>query len=192
MSGDDVAGDYAALASLYSAWTHGASDRYALVTGGTVHATDYTFAAARRAVLDRPDGMAHALVVALQPLGGWRHPRFVVEVYRRSGNRGNRGNRQSSSVLPVSTEMTDPLARAFLLAESLSGDVGAPDELQAPYLLLKDGAVLGRYKRVTQARQAVDAAMPPLAPVVFTSLRLGNAGPWSVMVLQALVERLPM
>jgi hypothetical protein len=56
-------------------------------------------------------------------------------------------------------------------------------------VLIKDGAALGRFRRVTQARQVVDAALPPLAPVVFTSLRLGWIAPFTIMVLQALVER---
>ena len=59
----------------------------------------------------------------------------------------------------------------------------------APYVLIKDGAVRGRFRRVTQARQAVDAAPPPLAPVLFTSLRRGGIAPLTIMVLQALVER---
>ena len=56
-------------------------------------------------------------------------------------------------------------------------------------MLIKDGAVLGRFRCVTQARQVVDAALPPLAPVIFASLRLGWIAPLTIMVLQALVEK---
>jgi hypothetical protein len=86
-------------------------------------------------------------------------------------------------------EAQDPLARDFLLAEQLRRDNPTPEDLSRPYVLIKDGAVLGRFRRVTQARQVVDAALPPLAPVLFTSLRLGWIAPFTVMVLQALVEK---
>jgi hypothetical protein len=174
VSGEEIAANYAALASLYGAWGRGKADCYALVADGAVQEMYSTLSDARRAVLALPAVTAHALVVVLQPLGGWRHPRFVVEAYWRP-----------DSALPASSAPPDPLTRDFLLAERLSADTAPGD---APYLLIKDGAVLGRYRRVTQARQAVDAAQPPLAPVVFTSLRPGHAGPFTFLVLQALVE----
>lgn len=180
-SGGDITDDYAALALLYGEWAQGGPDRYALVAGGTVQSVVPALSEARRAVVALPDALTHALVVALQPLGGWRHPRFVIEAYRRDGH--------TAFTPPVSG---DPLTRDFLLAESLVGGASQRDDLAAPYLLIKDGAVLGRYRRVTQARQVVDAALPPLAPVVFTSLRLGRSALFTVLVLQALVERLPV
>jgi hypothetical protein len=75
------------------------------------------------------------------------------------------------------------------VAERLRRDNPTPEDLATPYVLIKDGAVLGRFRRVTQARQAVDAALPPLAPVLFTSLRLGRIAPFTIMVLQVLDER---
>ncbi len=176
MSADEIAADYAALASLYGVWGQGESDRYALVADGSVREIYPALSDARRAVLALPAATAHALVMTLQPLGGWRHPRFVVEAYRRH-----------DSVVSTSSAPADPLAHDFLLAERLSADAALDD---TPYLLIKDGTVLGRYRRVTQARQAVDAAQPPLAPVVFTSLRPGHAGPFTFLVLQALIEKI--
>jgi len=80
------------------------------------------------------------------------------------------------------------LLRDILAAEGLRPDGDAPDDLREPYLLIKDGALLGRYTRVTRVRQRVDAAMPPLAPVLFTSLRPARYGPFDFIVLQSLID----
>lgn len=221
--GDEVSRNYAALEPLYAEWARGEPGRLALVAGGALHGYYPTPAAAREAVQTLPETVGHALVATLWPLDGWRHPRFVVESYRRPG-----------LAPPAGIEGTDPLTRDFLLAERLrheaidagaspratnGGDPagtihgGDPPSVAhfgepagairgdepagatiagspaAPYLLIKNGAVLARFRRVAQVRQAVDAAMPPLAPVLFTSLRPGRAGPFEVMVLQALTDR---
>jgi hypothetical protein len=175
---DEYAANYAALASLYGEWAQGKPARFALVAGGTVQGSYRTLAAARSGVQALPQGLSHALVVALWPLDGWRHPRLAVDSHRRLG-----------SAPPVATEARDTLARDFLVAEQLRRDDPTAEDLSAPYVLIKDGAVLGHFQRVTQARQAVDAALPPLAPVLFASLRLGWIAPFTLMVLQALVER---
>jgi hypothetical protein len=175
---DEYAANYAALASLYGEWAQGKPARFALVAGGAVQGLYRTLAEARSGVPALPQGLSHALVAALWPLDGWRHPRLAVDSHRRLG-----------SAPPVTTEARDPLARDFLVAEQLRRDNPTPEDLATPYVLIKDGAVLGRFRRVTQARQAVDAALPPLAPVLFASLRLGWVAPCTIMVLQALVER---
>jgi hypothetical protein len=175
---DEYAANYAALASLYGEWAHGTPARFALVAGGIVHGVYPTLAEARRGVQALPQGLNHALVAALWPLDGWRHPRLAVDSHRRLG-----------SAPPATMEAQDPGARDFLLAEQLRRDSPTPEDLSRPYALIKDGAVLGRFRRVTQARQVVDAALPPLAPVLFTSLRPGWIAPFTIMVLQALVER---
>jgi hypothetical protein len=173
---DDYTRNYAALTPLYGEWARGQPERFALVAAGEVRAIHNSLTAAHGAVRLLPDTVDHALIVALWPLEGWRHPRFVVESLRHPG-----------SPPPTEVATPDPLARDFLVAERLRRDDPTEDEPPEPYLLIKDGALLGRYKRVTQARQAVDAAMPPLAPVVFTSLRLGRIGEFKSMVLQALI-----
>ncbi len=185
----------AAVAALYDQWAQGRPGRYALIAGGGVRATVDGAAAARDAVLALPSAVASALVVALWPQEGWRHPRLVIEAYRRT-------NAPAPAPAPAPAELdrpflSDPLLRGFLLAERLHGTtlsgqgtgIATDSDAQAhPYLLIKDGVVLARYKRVTQARQAVAAALPPLAPVIFTSLRLGSLGPFSLMVQQALLD----
>ncbi len=179
MTSDEDARDYRALQALYGEWTHGEPSRFAVVAGGALHGVYDAQATARGVLSALPAHVARAFVVPLWPLDGWRHPRFVVESYCRPG-----------SPLPAAPQPADPLLRDFLVAEELRRDrerTGAPDGY--PYVLIKDGALLGRYKRVTQARQRVDAAMPPLAPVVFTSLRPARVGLFDLMVLQALVER---
>jgi hypothetical protein len=175
---DEYAANYAALASLYCEWAQGKPAHFALVAGGAVQESYRTLAEARRSVQALPQGLQHALVVALWPLDGWRHPRLAVDSHRRLG-----------SAPPTTTEARDSLARSFLVAERLRRDNPTPEDLSTPYVLIKDGTVLGRFRRVTQARQVVDAALPPLAPVLFTSLRLGWIAPFTIMVLQALVER---
>ena len=177
MAEDEYVANYAALASLYGAWAQGKPARFALVAGGAVQEYYRTLAEARSGVQALPQGLSHALVAALWPLDGWRHPRLAVDSHRRLG-----------SASPVTTETRDPLARDFLVAEQLRRDNPTLQELSAPYVLIKDGAVLGRFRRVTQARQVVDAALPPLAPVLFTSFRPGWITPFTIMVLQALVE----
>ena len=174
----EYAANYAALASLYGTWRQGVSGRYALVAGGAVQGSYRTLAEARSGVQALPQSRGHALVVALWPLDGWRHPSLAVDSYRRPG-----------SAPPATTEAHDPLTRDFLVAEQLRRNNPSPEDLSRPYVLIKDGAVLARFRRVTQARQVVDAALPPLAPVLFTSLRLGGLAPFTIMVLQALVER---
>ena len=175
---DEYAANYAALASLYGEWAQGKPARFALVAGGAVQGSYRTLAEARRGVQALPQSLSHALVAALWPLDGWRHPRLAVDSHRRLG-----------SASPGTTEAQDPLARDFLVAEQLRRDNPTPEDLSAPYALIKDGVVLGRFRRVTQARQVVDAAVPPLAPVLFASLRCGWVAPFTIMVLQALVER---
>jgi len=174
--GED-ARDYMALRALYDRWLVGEPGRYAAVAEGALRGVYDAQAAARGALLALPGHVARAYVVPLWPLDGWRHPRFVVESYRRLG------------VPPPAVDLADdaPL-RDMLVAEGLRRDEPAPDDPREPYLLIKDGALLGRFKRVTQVRQQIDAAMPPLAPVVFTSLRPAHYGPFNLMVLQALVE----
>jgi hypothetical protein len=175
---DEYAANYATLASLYGEWAQGKPARFALVAGGIVLGFYRTLVEARSGVQALPQGLSHALVVALWPLDGWRHPRLAVDSLRRLG-----------SAPPTTMEARDLLARDFLLAEQLRRDNPTPEDLSMPYELIKDGAVLGRFRRVTQARQVVDAALPPLAPVLFTSLRLGWIAPFTIMVLQALVEK---
>jgi hypothetical protein len=177
---DEYAANYAALASLFGEWAQGKSARFALVAGGAVQGLYGTLAEARSGVQALPQGLNHALVVALWPLDGWRHPRLAVDSHRRLG-----------SAPFVTTEAPDPLARDFLVAEQLRRDNPTPEDLSRPYVLIKDGAVLGRFRRVTQARQVVDAALPPLAPVLFASLRLGWIAPFTIMALQALMEGPP-
>jgi hypothetical protein len=175
---DEYAANYAALASLYGEWAQGKPARFALVAGGMVQGVYRALAEARSGVQALPRSLSHALVMALWPLDGWRHPRLAVDSHRRLGG-----------APPATTEARDPLARAFLVAEQLRRDNPTPEDLTAPYVLIKDGAVLGRFRRVTQARQVVDAALPPLAPVLFASLRPGWVAPFTIMVLQALVEK---
>jgi hypothetical protein len=177
---EEYAANYAALASLYAEWALGKPACFALVAGGSVPGVYRTLAEARRGVQALPHSLSHALVVALWPLDGWRHPRLAVDAHRRLG-----------SAPPARMEAQDPLACDFLLAEQLRRDTPTPEDLSTPYMLIKDGAVLGRFRRVTQARQVVDAALPPLAPVLFASLRLGWIAPFTIMVLQALVEGPP-
>jgi len=190
-SGDAL--NVAAVATLYDKWAQGRPGRYALIAGGNVRATIDGAAAARAAVLALPGAIASALVVALWPQEGWRHPRLVIDAYRRT----NAPAPAPTLAKPDSPFLSDPLLRGFLLAERLHGaslveqETGIatnPDRQTYPYLLIKDGVVLTRYKRVTQARQAVAAAMPALAPVIFTSLRLGSLGSFSLMVQQALLD----
>ena len=195
-AGGDVARNYTALAALYVEWARATEPgRLALVTDGVVRDYYATPAAARAAVGVLPDTIGHALVATLWPLDGWRHPRFVVESYLRRGG-----------APPAPSVAADPLTRDFLLAERLryeitdvgnsAGPINAgaststptAGDLDAPYLLIKDSAVLARFRRVAQARQAVDAALPPLPPVLFTSLRQGRMGPFDIMVLQALID----
>lgn len=176
MAADEIGPNYAALAALYEEWMRGELRRLALIAGGVVRGYHDTPAAARDAVRALPGAVTHALVATLWPLDGWRHPRFVVDSYLRA-----------DSPVPAPMQASDPLARDFLLAEQLR-HAATDADMAAPYLLIKDGAVLGRYERVTRARQAVAAAQPPLAPVVFTSLRPGRAGPFSLMTLQALMD----
>jgi len=193
----------AAVAALYDQWTHGRPGRYALIAGGGVRATVDGTTATRDAVLTLPGDLAGALVVALWPQEGWRHPRLVIEAYRRTNAPAPAPVSVPVPVpVPASAEpdspfLSDPTLRGFLLAQRLHGALLAeqgtgtatdPDTQARPYLLIKDGVVLARYKRVTQARQAVAAALPPLAPVIFTSLRLGSLGPFSLMVQQALLD----
>jgi len=180
----------AAVAALYDEWAQGRPGRYALIAEGGVMATIDGATAARDAVLALPGAVASALVVALWPQEGWRHPRLVIDAYRRTDT----PIATSPAVSDVPPLLSDPLLQSFLLAQLLHGEAlaaretGVGSDPQAfPYLLIKDGVVLTRYKRVTQARQAVAAAMPPLAPVIFTSLRLGSLGPFSLMVQQALL-----
>jgi hypothetical protein len=175
---DEYAANYAALASLYGKWAQGKPTHVALVAGGAVQGSYRALAEARSGAQALPHSLSHALVVALWPLDGWRHPRLAVDSHRRLG-----------SAPPATTEARAPLARDFLLAEQLRRDNPTPEDLSTPYVLIKDGAVLGRFRRVTQARQVVDAALPPLAPVIFASLRLGWIAPFTIMVLQALVEK---
>ena len=178
MTSDEDARDYRALQTLYRKWAHGEPSRFAVVAAGALQDVYETQATARGALLTLPQEVVHAFVVPLWPLDGWRHPRFVVESYRRPG-----------SPLPVAPQSDDPLVRDFLVAEELRrGQERSETPETYPYALIKDGALLGRYKRVTQARQRIDAAMPPLAPIVFTSLRPAHVGPFDLMVLQALVE----
>lgn len=202
MAGGGVVEDYAALAELYLRWRRGEQGHYALVAGGVVRETYDSLAGAREAVqvLGAREGIDAALVVALWPLGGWRHPRLVVESYCRADVPVSMpalppdalapatvpSGAPDSSTLPLDTP--DLLARDFLAAEARRRTDPAPDDVERPYLLLKDGAVLARYGRVTSVRSRIDAAHPPLAPVVFTSLRLGQAGPFSIMVLHALLD----
>ena len=181
MAEDEYAANYVALAALHGEWTRGEPGRFALVAGGAVQGFYRTLAEARSGVRALPQSLSHALVVALWPLDGWRHPRLAVDSHRRFG-----------SALPATMEAQDPLARDFLLAEQLRRDTPTPEDLSTPYVLIKDGAALARFRRVTQARQVVDAAMPPLAPVIFASLRPGRIAPFSIMALQALVEGLPV
>ena len=176
---DEYAANYAALVSLYGEWAQGKPARFALVAGGAVQGFYRMLAEARSGVQALPQSLSHALVVALWPRDGWRHPRLAVDSHRRLG-----------SAPPTTMEARDPLARDFLVAEQLRRDNPTPEDLSTPYVLIKDGAVLGRFRRVTQARQVVDAALPPLAPVLFTSLRPGWIAPFTIMVLQALVEKL--
>jgi hypothetical protein len=178
MAEDEYAANYAALASLYGEWAQGRPARFALVAGGIVHGVYPTLAEARSGVQALPQGLNHALVAALWPLDGWRHPRLAVDSHRRIG-----------SAPPTTMEAREALARDFLVAEQLRRDNPTPEDLSTPYVLIKGGAVLGRFRRVSQARQVVDAALPPLAPVLFSSLRLGWITPFTIMVLQALVER---
>ncbi len=193
----------AAVAALYDQWAHGRPGRYALIAGGGVRATVDGTTATRDAVLTLPGDLAGALVVALWPQEGWRHPRLVIEAYRRTNAPAPAPVSVPVPVpVPASAEpdspfLSDPTLRGFLLAQRLHGALLAeqgtgtatdPDTQARPYLLIKDGVVLARYKRVTQARQAVAAALPPLAPVIFTSLRLGSLGPFSLMVQQALLD----
>lgn len=180
VTGDEDARDYMALQALYGRWTEGQPQRFAVVAEGAVRGVHGAPAAARGVLLTLPDHVAHAYVVPLWPLEGWRHPRFVVESYRRRA--------APPPVVPAVPGAAGPLMRDFVVAEHLRPELDAPDDLREPYLLIKDGALLGRYKRVTQVRQRVDAAMPPLAPVVFTSLRPARYGPFNLMILQALVE----
>ena len=176
---DEYAANYAALVSLYGEWAQGKPAHFALVAGGAVQGLYRTLAEARSGVQALPQGLNHALVAALWPLDGWRHPRLAVDSHRRLG-----------SAPPATMDAQDPLACDFLVAEQLRRDNPTPEDLSTPYVLIKDGAVLGRFQRVTQARQVVDAALPPLAPVLFTSLRPGWIAPFTIMVLQALVEKL--
>jgi len=181
MTSDEDARDYRALQELYKEWARGEPSRFAVVAAGALQGVYDAQAPARGVLLTLPQEVARAFVVPLWPLDGWRHPRFVVESYRRPG-----------SPLPLTPQSDDPLMRDFLVAEELRRDqerLETPDNY--PYALIKDGALLGRYKRVTQARQRIDAAMPPLAPVVFTSLRPARVGSFDLMVLQALVDALP-
>lgn len=211
MASGGVAEDYAALAELYPRWQRDEQGRYALVAGGVVRDIYGTLAGAREAVqaLGAREGIDGALVVALWPLGGWRHPRLVVESYRRSdAPTPTPSSAVYMPALPTAASMPasplegldsptlpldtpDLLARDFLTAEALRRTDPAPDDVERPYLLLKDGTVLARYGRVTSARSRIDAAHPPLAPVVFTSLRLGRAGPFNIMVLHALLDAAP-
>ncbi len=186
---NEDARNVAAVAALYDQWAQGRPGRYALIAGGVVMATIDGSMATRAAVLALPGAVASALVVALWPQEGWRHPRLVIDAYRRTN--------APALTEPDSPFLSDPILRGFLLAERLhdaslaeqeTGIATDPDRQTYPYLLIKDGVVLTRYKRVTQARQAVAAAMPPLAPVIFTSLRLGSLGPFSLMVQQALLD----
>jgi hypothetical protein len=177
---DEYATNYAALAALYGEWAQGKPARFALVAGGAVQGLYRTLAEARRSVQALPQSPSHALVVPLWPLDGWRHPRLAVDSHRRLG-----------SAPPATMEAQDPLARDFLVAEQLRRDNPTPEDLIRPYVLIKGGAVLGRFRRVTQARQVVDAALPPLAPILFTSLRPGWIAPFTIMVLQALMEEPP-
>ncbi len=186
MTSDEDARDYRALRALYGEWTRGEPLQFAVVAAGALRGVYDAQATARGVLLTLPAHVTRAFVVPLWPLDGWRHPRFVVESYRRPG-----------SPLPVAPQSNDPLVRDFLVAEGLRRDqerLGTSDGPREPYpyALIKDGALLGRYKRVTQARQRIDAAMPPLAPVVFTSLRPARVGPFDLMVLQALVDALPI
>jgi hypothetical protein len=181
MTSDEDARDYRALQELYKEWARGEPSRFAVVAAGALQGVYDAQATARGVLLTLPEEVARVFVVPLWPLDGWRHPRFVVESYRRPG-----------SPLPLAPQSDDPLMRDFLVAEELRRDQersGAPDGY--PYVLIKAGALLGRYKRVTQARQRIDAAMPPLAPTVFTSLRPARVGSFDLMVLQALVDALP-
>lgn len=180
MAEDEYAANYAAVASLYDEWAQGKPAHFALVAGGAMQGSYRTLVEARSGVQALPQSRGHALVVALWPLDGWRHPRLAVDSHRRLG-----------SAPPATMEAQDPLARDFLLAEQLRRDPPTPEDLSSPYVLIKDGAVLGRFRRVTQARQVVDAARPPLAPVIFASLRPGWIAPFTIMVLQALVEGPP-
>ena len=187
MTSDEGVRNYRALQTLYREWAHGEPSRFAVVAAGALQGIYETQATARGVLLTLPEEVARAFVVPLWPLDGWRHPRLVVESYCRPG-----------SPLPVAPQSGDSLARAslvrgFLVAEELRRDqerLGTSDGPREPYpyALIKDGALMGRYKRVTQARQRIDAAMPPLAPIVFTSLRPAHVGPFNLMVLQALVE----
>lgn len=177
MGNDDYARNYAALTALYEEWARGWPERFALIALGEAQSCFSNLVAAHSAVSSLPGTVHHALIVALWPQEGWRHPRLVAESLRRQ-----------SSPPPTSIVPTDPLARDLMLAERMRPDVPVEGEPTEPYLLIKDGALLGRYKRVTQVRQAVAAAMPPLAPVVFASLRQGRIGDFSSMVLQALAE----
>lgn len=169
------------MQGLYGRWMAGETQRYAVVAADSLQGTYGGQSAAREMLITLPDAVERAFVVPLWPLDGWRHPRFVVESYRRPG-----------APPPDVSGISDALIRDFLVAEVLRRDKPTPDELREPYLLIKDGALLARYKRVTQVRQAIAAAMPPLAPVVFTSLRPAHYGPFTLMVLQALVEGLPV
>jgi len=174
--------DYIALEALYVRWATGEGERgrYGVVAEGDLRGVHGAQAAARAALLTLPDHIARAYVVPLWPLDGWRHPRFVVESYRRPGS--------PPPAVPAAILAGDLLLRDILAAEGLRPDGDAPDDLREPYLLIKDGALLGRYTRVTRVRQRVDAAMPPLAPVLFTSLRPARYGPFDFIVLQALVD----
>jgi len=180
VTADRDARDYMALRALYGRWTEGEPQRFAVVAEGALRGVHGALAEARGVLLMLPDHVACAYVVSLWPLDGWRHPRFVVESYRRPG--------APPPAAPPAPGRTGPLMRDFVAAEQLRLERDAAGDLREPYLLIKDGVLLGRYKRVTQARQRVDAAMPPLAPVVFTSLRPARYGPFGLMVLQALVD----
>ncbi len=190
MESEDIR-NVAAVAALYDEWAQGRPGRYALIAGGVVMATIDGATATRDAVLALPSAIASALVVALWPQEGWRHPRLVIDAYRRTDT----PIPTSLAVSDVPPLLSDSLLQGFLLAQLLHGEAlaaretGVGSDRQAfPYLLIKDGVVLTRYRRVTQARQAVAAAMPPLTPVIFTSLRLGSLGPFSLMVQQALLD----
>ncbi len=173
----DDARNLTALLPLYDEWARGRPGEYALVARGTAQGVYGGQDAARRALLALPDVVGHAFIMALWPLPGWRHPRLVVDSYRRIG-----------APRPTLHTASDPLAADILAAEGLRRDAPTAEDVREPYLLVKDGAVLARYRRVTQARQAIDAAHPPLAPIVFTSLRPGHIGPFTIMVLQLLVR----
>lgn len=160
---------------LYSLWRDGSHGYAALIVEGEIVEPLIGLEEVRTLLLAREP--ARALVVLLWPLGGWRHPRLVVDHYRHV---------ERTSVdyaLPI-----DPLARDFAVTASLAA---LPQtEESGAYILVREEALLARYRRVSSVRQAIDAADPPLAPVVFGSSRLGHVGPYTIMPLQGLLKSL--